>query len=220
VFAKRAVLAAAILATLPAASGAQDDIPTRMWGPVLGLTRTTMGGAEGKSAGYATRSGFVVGVQTQRDLGNGARFFRSGLVVTRRGGRQDDTSGNWLRLNLTYLEVPVLLGFNVFRGPRAKWQVLGGLQGGLRLGCSFDFNTGTKTSFDCDDPAIAFETKRFDFAAVAGGGVSFTRPRGAFTINATYAWGFSTIDASSSPGEQLNRGASFSFGWLGPMRRP
>src|SRR6185436_16054466 len=104
-------------------------------GPVIGMTATTMGGTNGEADGYKTRTGYYVGMQFQRQVPGRSRFFRSGFAVARRGGTQTDTSGTKRTLNLTYIEVPALLGFNVVRRTNLNAHLLAGLSGAFQLGC-------------------------------------------------------------------------------------
>jgi hypothetical protein len=173
-----------------------------------------MGGKGADSLQYRDRRGFVIGLQSQREVRGGARFIRSGLFISRRGAYQADTAGNEQWLNLTYAEVPMLVGLSLIRRPRLSANVLGGLQAGMRLGCSFDYETGgLRFSLPCDHSTLNFKVKSFDFSAVAGGGLSFPREQGTFHLSAHYGWGFSSIDRSSPALDLKNRGASFTIAY-------
>jgi hypothetical protein len=212
----RAHVVAATLAVAPLASYAQE-MPVKSLGPVIGMTATTIGGTNGEADGYETRTGWYVGLQFQRQVPGRARFFRSGFAVARRGGKQTDTSGT-RTLNLTYIEVPALIGFNVVQRTRLNAHVLGGLNGAFQLGCSFNVKgSSLSLKFDCDDPGVDFKTKAFDLAGVLGGGIDLIRENGSITITATYAWGFASIDQSSPAGDYVNRGATITIGYKRPM---
>jgi hypothetical protein len=211
----KSIRVSAMIAVLAAVPLAAQDGPERTYGPVIGMTRTTMGGSNAEADGYESRNGFYVGFQTQRQAAGSPMFFRSGVFVARRGGLQRDTSGGTRLLNLTYIELPVLAGFNVVRGPRLQAHVLGGIQAGLGLGCSFDTKgAGLELSFKCTDPGVDFKTKTYDFSGVFGGGIGIRRATGTvITFDVTYAWGFTSIDDTDTPGDYLNRGATIAIGF-------
>lgn len=146
-----------------------------------------------------TRTGFNFGASLGLPIGE-IMYLTPGLYYVQKGAEYE-TAGFESSVDLTYLEVPILLqvmltgpdrplGLSVFAGPALAFEI----------GCDISFE---EFSGDCDDGEI--ETKSLDIGALFGAGVSFpVGERVALVVNGGLDLGLTSIDDSAADNDIKN----------------
>lgn len=190
----------------------QSLTPSHLFiGPIVGLNYTTFYGSD--ADGSDSHADFAIGGQLDYDLGPEA-FFRTGLVYSRRGAETTDAGTN-VKVKISYLEVPLLVGYRVSTSSGVKPYLMGGGQLGFKLGCTFEGSQGGVTaSIACDDPSLGGDFSSTDFAVVGGAGLEMPVGLSHVTIDVRYVVGLMKIEKSS---EIKNRGFTFGVGFMMPI---
>lgn len=121
-----------------------------------------------------------------------------------------------LEFGLDYVEIPVLLRWNVVQGSRARLYLAGGPAFAWRLDCGIEVSSGTgDSSPDCDDLLgdDAEETLRdYEQGLVVSGGIDLLvlRNMGALNLDARYTKGLSRVSGNR---EWKNEAFSLMLGW-------
>lgn len=131
---------------------------------------------------FDSRTGFAAGVSMQFPLGNMLAF--EGDVLYAQKGVKLSNAGTTGTIKLAYIEVPLLLRYNLGNGTTRPF-ILGGASVGFKAGCDVTLDTGdVSASSDCET-FFDGEQKGTDIGATIGAGVSFNR----LSIQARYTLG-------------------------------
>jgi hypothetical protein len=120
------------------------------------------------------------------------------------------------RLELEYIEVPVLLHLPLSMGSMFAPYVIAGPAFGFEVGCQVgDGET------ECDDAGSAAPQNRksTDIGITAGGGLAFAMGPGAVLLEARYNWGLTDIADIEGDDGMKNRYAAFFVGYSIPLTR-
>jgi len=162
-----------------------------------GLNLANMGGSD--TEGTDSKTGFVAGGVLNYDFS--AVFALQTEVLYTQKGLQESASGITAKLNLNYIEVPVLGKILIGAKPDSKAipHLLFGPAFAFEVGCSESADDGgVSASIDCDDSSIPpdarIKTKSFDVGAVFGAGVDILAgAKGNVTLDARYTFGLSSV---------------------------
>jgi hypothetical protein len=199
------MVGAARLAAQPAATTAA--VPT--FGVLAGVGSATLGGDDVESPGR--RTGFAGGVAVTRPFGAGGLALRPELLYVQKGARQREAFGGDFvdaRLDLTYLELPVLLQYTVPTVGRVRPQLYAGPAAALRVGCRvrlrarFEGET-LDAAAACEDAGSlggdeeglegGGDVRRFDVGAVVGGALTFPLGSRSAAVGVRYTHGLATV---------------------------
>lgn len=134
-------------------------------------------------------------------------------------------------VSLSYVEIPVLVRFNLPFGRRVRPYLAAGPVFGWRVDCSITAiaQSGT-TEQDCDDllggqERLEAKLRSYERGLMAGAGLSFEvfRGLGAITLDARYAWGLTRLSDEEGAPEIRNRALSVILGYrfgLGSLMQP
>jgi outer membrane protein with beta-barrel domain len=181
------------------------------WGPWAAVNMTTFGGDDVSDADNRTAFGF--GVQLQHSLGN-ATFFGSGLHYAMRGAKTTD-QGITGTFKLSYVEVPILLGYRFPTSGQVRPYLMGGGHIGVKVGCSLEASQGSQSaSISCEDAGA--EVKSTDFALQGGAGLNFGLGANTLSVDLRYAYGLQNLQEGA---EMKNRGFTLGVGYMLPLGR-
>ncbi|MFL5614114.1 MAG: porin family protein [Gemmatimonadaceae bacterium] len=208
------VLALLVVSARPAVAQAPSATRGRLsLGPFAGLNYTKFGGNDGGDSD--SRTDFAIGGQIDYDFVGGA-LFRTGLIYSRRGAETSD-AGTTVAIKLSYLEVPILVGYQFPTTSSVRPYFLGGLNAGFKTGCSFEGSNGSSTaSIACDDPNIGANMSSTDFALVGGAGLSLPIGLSSVRLDVRYAYGLTNV---AKDADTKNRGFTFGLAYMIPMGR-
>lgn len=165
--------------------------------------------AAGEPVDWTSASAFAGGAWLQIGLGD-VLAIQPELLYSPRGASQDITQGT-LSLELTYLEVPVLLAARVPAGDSPIWPI-------VYMGTVLAFEVDCELQsgnirVDCDaGDSPAGSTDGTDIGIAAGGGLEFFFGTIRAQLDARYTLGLNDINATGSGASVKNRGWSFLFG--------
>jgi hypothetical protein len=204
---RKAVYAVVLLVI--AMTGRADAQAPVAGGVLSGLTATTIA-----DEGPITLSRAVFGAYVMRPLNDQLRI-RAELLLMRKGVEWRGGVGGSARTSraeFTYLDVPVVLEAGPNARPRVTPMLLAGVTSGWRLTCRFVASAvNALPSSDCPEG----EMRRFDVAAVVGGGVRFPLLGRQARAEVRYSHGLRTL----SPGAGVRHRAwtlvvGFDVFWL------
>ena len=121
-------------------------------------------------------------------------------------------------LKLDYIDVPVLLRFNIpTDGAQVRPFFVAGPAFGIQVNCGIKASSdGMSGSVDCDriddESGIDFNTKTFDFSGVLGAGLDFNIGQQTLMLGARYEHGFSEVfDGATAKNRTWSIVAGFGF---------
>jgi hypothetical protein len=171
-------LTALAASTLPAQ-------PRSLTSVVAGATFASLRGVD--DAQLDQRTGLMAGLSHVRPLA-GALALQPELLVVGKGAEQaTPVVGTSRGLDLTYLEMPILLRLAIARDAVLNPHLYAGPYLGLRIRCRIEGRGG-----DCDD-LDGISTRTVDVGGIAGAGVSVQSGRLVLTGGARYGFGASSI---------------------------
>jgi hypothetical protein len=143
-------------------------------------------------------------------------FGRIGIqpeILTITKGQDEDLG----KLELEYIEVPVLLHLPLSMGSTFAPYVIAGPAFGFEVGCQVE----TTTETDCDDAGLGApqDRKSTDIGITAGGGLAFGIGPGAVLLEGRYNWGLTNILDTDGDASMKNRYAAFFVGFAIPLSR-
>lgn len=202
-----------IVGTLSAQAQAPIAVAGRLsLGPYAGLNYATIAGPDAGDQQY--HADFALGVQLDYDLPEGA-LFRTGLIYSRRG-TENTESGITNTTRLSYVEVPLLFGYQ-FPATTFRPYVLGGLNIGFKTGCTVEDTFGTTvTTTNCDDPNVGADIASTDVGLAAGFGVAAPLGTSSVRLDVRYVYGLVKIEKNT---DVKNRGFTFGIGYMIPIGR-
>ncbi|MEO8480116.1 MAG: porin family protein [Gemmatimonadota bacterium] len=171
----------ALALTLPIAPLLAQASPT--FGLLGGITSSKVAvSGNDVTLSFGSRTGFAAGLSMQFPLGS-MLAFEGDVLYAQKGVKLSD-AGTTGTIKLAYIEVPLLLRYNLGNGPTRPF-ILGGASVGFKAGCDVTLDTGdVSASSDCDT-IFDGEQKGTDIGATLGAGVAFNR----FSIQARYTLG-------------------------------
>ncbi len=188
----------ALAFTLPLAPIAAQMSPT--FGVLGGITSSNVAvSGDDATLNFKSRTGFAAGLSMQFPLGSMLAF--EGDVLYAQKGVKITGGGNTGTIKLAYIEVPLLLRYNLSNGPTRPF-ILGGASVGFKAGCDVTLDTGdVSASSDCKT-VFDGEQKGTDFGATVGAGVAFNR----LSIQARYTLGLTeSVDDNNDSITNKNR---------------
>jgi Outer membrane protein beta-barrel domain len=207
-----------LIALLVAAHAARAQAPNALrgglsFGPFAGLNYTTFGGSDAE--GSDSRTDVAIGGQLDYDFIQGG-LFRTGLIYSRRGAESSD-NGTTIALKLSYLEVPLLVGYQFPTSSSVRPYFMGGANVGFKTGCSFEGSNGSATvSLPCDDPNVDANISSTDFALVGGAGLAMQVGASSVRLDMRYAYGLTKLVSDANT---TNRGFTFGVAYMIPIGR-
>lgn len=189
------------------------------FGVKAGMNLSTLGGdlKDYMDMDQKNHVGFHIGAFV--DWGLTENFYiQPGLFYTNKGVREEFKDEDYslkLKVNLSYLEIPVLASYRIGISDNMKWHINAGPYLAYGLGGKFKYEGGE----DGDDDEKAFDEdegdlKRFDFGLSFGTGVSFN----AFYVGLKYDLGLVNIAGDAWENEDgsakiKNRNFAISVGY-------
>jgi len=176
------------------------------WGPVLGLSQTTLTNV--LSADY--RTGYSVGGLISSERDDAASFWGSGLVYSSRGATVPNLGPSG-KMVLTYVEMPLFNAWNIdIHNPWITPYVVVGAQLGITLACRVTGGSPAQT-LDCDSPAFGTsKISTFDLHLGGGGGMTVTLNGRTFFVDGQYLMGNRAILSNT---RSKNQAFSLNFGY-------
>jgi hypothetical protein len=230
----RAAVATAVIALLPVAVSAQTPSRTQ-FGALIGLSSTSITDADldgvaelGVSAETKRRMGFQIGAYLTRQL-SGNLSFQPEVHYIQKGAKVDvsisDIEGGAgsstaeASIKFAYLEVPLLLRYDMNQGKSVRPFLVAGPAVALRISCNIGLGfEGASLNTDCAD-ADDGETesddpfKKFDAGVMVGGGISGTLSARPVSLQVRYSYGLINISTQDADGRSpRNTGISLLFG--------
>jgi outer membrane protein with beta-barrel domain len=177
-----------------------------------GVNLATWGGSDvglfeaACSCNNTTRTAFVAGGFVSFDLGRVVRLQPELYYIGK--GTKIEVSGAAATINVSYLEVPVLLVV----APRVQGTIhptiFGGGALGVKVGCSL---SASGASVSCS--SASFPTKSLDYGFVFGGGLGFALGSGEALIDGRFNLGLAKV-LDTNPSLSLNhRGLAIMAGY-------
>lgn len=184
-------------------------------GAEAGATFADLSVSDG-DADLGSQTGFrVAGVAR---YGFGGMFgIQTGVGLSQKGAEDTTDPAATANIDLSYIEVPVLLTLDIPTGPApVNPRLFAGPQVSFESSCELTGESGgTSVSLDCAD--AAFDTKSTDFSLVLGGGLDFglAGPL-SITVDGRYDLGLTDINdvTDPDPAEIKNRTFAISGGLL------
>jgi len=205
------VLALSLLCTL--------QVSAQSGGPLIGFH---LGGSVATLSGddlpdFTSKMGLKAGASAAFPVSGNIRV-HTGLSYAEKGTKLADSDFDEA-LSIDYIELPVLLRYNVpVAGAVAPHFMLGPAIA-FQIGCEFteEFE-GESGSFDCEDEGL--EAASVDVGVMAGAGIAYavSGPM-AVTLQILYNFGFTNIDSAEDADDIVNRAWSFLLGIEFPILR-
>lgn len=200
-----------------AAAAADASAQTRL-GIRGGLSLSTLSGDELVDVG--SRTGVNVGATLLFGLGEGNLGLQLGAGIADKGASVtfgDDEGDADASINLTYIEIPVLLHYAVPTQGSISPHFVAGPALSFEMGCDIDgVAGGVSVSLPCEDAGLPVSS--FDIGIMGGAGVDIaTSSALTITFDALYNYGLSTVDGSDDPDDVKNRAWSFLAGLAFPL---
>jgi len=167
-----------------------------------GATFATVSDADGAFSDVGRRTGSAFGAFVT--IGGNPIGLRGEVLLVQKGfdGRQD---GDDIQFEVDYVELPVLLVFQLGAGP-VQPAVYGGAAVGFERSCTISGSSaGLSVEGDCDEPDFELERESLDVGAVFGAEVMFGLGGASLVVDGRYTVGLTTLDASDDPDEIKNR---------------
>lgn len=179
--------------------------PLPRLGVVVGVNSASVTDADGLSS----RTSYVGGLSMTWPL-SGQVSFQPELLFTMKGAQETSSSGTGT-LKLNYLEVPLLLRFDIPATGNVKPFVYAGPSVAVQTSCNIEGSSGGSTvSFSCEELAreagASTTFSRTDAGAIFGGGIAFDVNGRTLTVGARYESDFVKI---SSDSDSKNRVLTF-----------
>lgn len=160
---------------------------------------TTIGGLTGFAGGGFVRFGMGrIGVQAE-------------LLTVTKGAEEDEDVAGAGKLQLEYVEIPLLLHLPLTMGASFAPYVFAGPSAAFEVRCSSE---GAHDPLICDEPR-----KSMDFGLHVGGGLAFDMGPGAILVEGRYNWGLTDLDDSGHGHNLKTRTAMIMAGYAIPLSR-
>jgi hypothetical protein len=171
---------------------------------------------EGQVSDVTNRSGRAFGVYSATPI-KGAWSLQSGAIWTQKGwGREEPGTRDLAEVKLAYVEVPVLLRYDVAPRARVGGVLIAGPGFAFRTGCTLattDASAGTTAEASCAEidqlTNGAFSLSSFDVGAIGGAGVRVAAGRANVLATAQYELGLRNLESGR---DSKNRAATIAIG--------
>lgn len=182
------------LAVLSTARGQSTaSVGPRRFGVVGGLNSATFGGKDATDPSPDSKTGGLLGAMVVVPIRPNFAF-QPELLYTMKGAVLTDPSGD-ATFKMNYIQLPLLVRFDVPASGGVKPFVLAGPGIAFRQACNFEVKGSFAFSGTCDDlvgsSGQKFET--VDYSAIIGGGLAFDVSGKTFTVGARYDYSLSKI---------------------------
>ena len=138
------------------------------------------------------------------------------LLTVKKGFDFEDTVGDDdSKLELEYIEIPVLLHLPLTMGSTFAPYVFGGPSFAFEVGCEVEDQVGT---VDCDEGDTIDTRSSTDIGLTGGAGLAFAMGPGAILLEGRYTWGLTDWDKAEGSSIK-NRTAMFLVGYAIPLTR-
>jgi opacity protein-like surface antigen len=211
------ILSAAVVAAsiaIPTFASAQSTAAPRI-GVIGGVNLAKVGGDDVDRAG--TRTGLLAGVSFTKPLSGALSLELNGLFSQK--GAKDLEDGTDAALKLNYLEVPILLRYDVKTTGGVHPHFSGGVSFGYQTGCKISASEGGvsgEVSCSLFEGEDGTDVKKFDVGLVAGAGLNFSLANNRLlTVGARYNYGLSDLFEDASV---QNRAIQLYAGFSIPLR--
>jgi hypothetical protein len=197
------VCTVAVLAIAAGAGTARADEPRVEFGIRAGLNLASVNGDDvsfdnvSPENRVAFSGGLFAGIRVTPNF-----LIQPEVLYTQKGARYE-AAGEEAEIKLDYVEVPVLL-----KGRFGS----GGVKPSVFVGPAVAFKVSGKTEFQGEEEDVE-DVKSADFGIVFGAGLDLAVGSGAFTIDARYTLGLTTIADSPDPDDVKNGVWTFSVGY-------
>lgn len=178
-------------------------------GAHAGITFATAAGDDVPDVEY--KSGFSFGAYATLNLAP-MLSFRPELNYMAKGAEITGIVDGTGQVNLTYIQVPLLLRLSLPNPVGPRPYVFAGPAVSFEAGCKLEGESGgVSVSVDCNDPSVDFlEPKSLAWDLVGGAGVGFGLGLGEATIGARYDLGLTDIEDGA---DAKNRAISVMVGY-------
>ena len=204
------------LVALPSISSihAQNAASTpRRLGIAAGINSSTLGGGDVEDA--SRRTGFIGGIFLVAPLAPGFAI-QPELLYSMKGAKFEDASeGITGTLKMDYVEVPLLLRFDLSSSGGVRPFIYAGPAISFKASCKAEVEgQGQSASVDCNEFEGNAAIKTVDYGAVVGGGLAFDMAGRMFTLGARYNQGMAKIsDESTTKHRVISVLATLEFPW-------
>lgn len=203
-----ALLAIACSITLAPAGARAQEITLGVKGG-LNVSNLSVDDPADSDFGFDSQTDFLVGAFAQ--FGIGSIFaIQPEVLYSRRGAKSRDEDPA-TKLNLDYIEIPLLLIARLSSRESPIYPVLyTGPSVAFEMQCRV---TGADVSFDCDDPLLdgALQTVKTDFGLVFGGGFEILYSRLTVQLDARYTLGLVNLNDTEDAAEVSAKNRTWSF---------
>jgi hypothetical protein len=131
-------------------------------------------------------------------------------------GAEEETSDYDANIKLNYLEIPVLLRFDVPTDGTIDPFFMLGPSMAIKVGCKIGGESGgTSVEVDCDEAGL--EVTSVDFGGMLAAGIGIDAGPGQMFVQGRYYAAFTGLDSSDQDADEKNRGWFFSGGYSFPI---
>lgn len=203
----RRVVMIMLVMALMLSIGASADARMKL-GPKAGVAIASVSGDE--LEGLSSKTGLNLGAFVEVPTGANSPIAIRGEVNLINKGAKEEDGGATLKLNLDYIEVPVLVKYNI--------PVQGQIAPNLFAGPVVGILTTAKQKYEFDGDEEELDVKEFlkstDFSLCLGGGVDIMMgTSGVLTLDLRYELGLTNILDEDGDGEIKNNAFIFNVGW-------
>lgn len=184
------VASAILLLAGVSAASAQSVGPHAQWGVLAGANFANFSGSDAGNA--KTRTGFVGGLSADFTLGGNFGVEIDGLY-SQQGAKLNEGGGD-LTLHLDYIQVPVLLRYDIPTHASVAPFIVLGPSVGFRVKCEA---TQGSNSASCQQFA-SDNAKSVDVSGVVGAGLGFKVGKEELSVQARYGMGFTKVFSNSN----------------------
>lgn len=162
-------------------------------------------------------TGFVGGGEVRFPLGASGLWIQPEILYVRKGAEQTE-GGFTSELKVDYVEIPLLVRFNIPAQAVSPFVYAGGAVA-FEASCTLEETDGTVTlEADCEDGGL--DTESTDFGVLFGGGLAFAAGPGDVFVEGRYNIGL--VDVAAEEGVEVkNRSGAVMIGYsvsLDPTR--
>jgi hypothetical protein len=104
--------------------------------PTIGLNRSIIVGSDGVFA-EGTKSGLSIGVKAFSSTSSQI-YYQTGIFISNKGFREELDDGDYVKISLNYLEVPLNLGYRFAINQQLKGSFFGGAYTGIAIGGKYE----------------------------------------------------------------------------------
>jgi hypothetical protein len=191
-----------VIALLLALNSNAQDKPL-IFGVKAGLNLSNItGDIENNKAIIGFRAGVSVDYAFLQDL-----YLLTGLNYSKQGTKLGEIGGEPVKLNLSYLQLPVHIGYKLEVAEGSRLVFHAGPYAGYAVGGNWKVGSASIGAFSAEAESELGKLKRFDFGLGLGAGVEF----GKFGVD--LGWDFGLAKVNDSNGSTKNANAYLAVGY-------